>query len=76
MGLDELYLIARAFVPHAAFPEIRPPASDTCSYVVKNAVAVAVADFPVSKLQETGVWSRIEAGDARARTRAAVALDP
>ena len=57
LGMDELYLIARAFVPDVAFPEMHPAESEA-GHVSRYPSSFLVADSAIATLTDTGVWSR------------------
>ena len=57
-GMDELYLIIKAFVPGASFPELRPHGIDGCEQVARQYYSYPVFDSEVSILKRSGVWSR------------------
>jgi hypothetical protein len=57
-GMDEVYLIAKAFVPHVAFPEMRPTGADECDQVVRQYHSHPILNTQVAALKRSGVWSR------------------
>ena len=57
-GMDELYLIAKAFVPHVVFPEMRPTGADECDQVGRQYHSHPIPNAPVAALKRSGVWSR------------------
>ena len=57
-GMDELYLIIKAFLPEASFPELRPHAIDGCEQVARQYYSYPIFDSEVSILKRSGVWSR------------------
>jgi hypothetical protein len=57
MGLDELYLIARAFVPHVDFPACAPAAAERADRVSRYFSAQPINDAHVTTLARTGRWS-------------------
>ena len=57
-GMDELYLIIKAFVPGASFPELRPHGIDGCEQVARQYYSYPVFNSEVSILKRSGVWSR------------------
>ena len=58
MGMDEIYLITRHFVPGVPFPQMRPPGCDACNHVIRDVVAIPISDATVRALKETGTWTR------------------
>jgi hypothetical protein len=57
MGLDELYLIARHFVPSASFPERCPAKPDLCDQITKHVTASPIPKEPAAVLKSSGIWS-------------------
>ena len=57
-GTDELSLIINAFVPHIAFPEMRPAGADECDQVVRQYHSHPILNAQVAALKRSGVWSR------------------
>jgi len=58
MGFDELYLIARAYVPHVHFPACELADADRPHRLTRYFSAQAVDDAKVAALARTGRWSR------------------
>jgi hypothetical protein len=58
MGLDEIYLIARAFVPHVDFPAREIAETDRPDRIIRYYSAHPVNDAQVTALTRAGVWSR------------------
>jgi carbamoyl-phosphate synthase large subunit len=57
-GVDELYLIVKAFVPDASIPELSPLGSDGCEQVIRQYYSYRISDSEVAMLKQSGVWSR------------------
>ena len=57
LGMDELYLIARAFVPEVSFPELHPSASERSDHISKFLTVYAIPHSHVETLKTAGVWS-------------------
>lgn len=57
-GVDELHLIAKAFVPGVPFPELRPLGAEECTQLVRQYYTHPVRDTDVSALLQTGYWAR------------------
>jgi carbamoyl-phosphate synthase large subunit len=58
MGLDELFLIARAFVPHVDFPASAIAETAQPDRIIRAYSAHPVNDAQVTTLTRAGVWSR------------------
>jgi carbamoyl-phosphate synthase large subunit len=57
-GIDELYLIIKAFVPGTSFPELRPQCADEQCQIVRHYCSYPVFESMVSTLKRSDVWSR------------------
>ena len=57
LGMDELYLIARDFVPDAAFPEMRLAESDRPGRVGRHDATYLVSERAAATLTSAGTWS-------------------
>lgn len=57
-GSDEIYHVINAFVPSAAFPELRPHGIDSFEHIVRQYYSYPLVASDVSTLQRSGVWSR------------------
>jgi carbamoyl-phosphate synthase large subunit len=58
MGFDEIYLIARAFVPHVDFPACECANKDLPDRIARYYSAQSVDDSNAAALTRTGCWSR------------------
>ena len=61
LGMDELYLIVRDFVPGVSFPEMHPAENERSDHVSKHLSTFLVPDTAIATLTGTGVWSRSDA---------------
>ena len=59
LGLDELFLIARDFVPGAVFPEASLSPGRRGDRVIKRYLAYPLAEEAVGAMRNSGVWSRV-----------------
>jgi carbamoyl-phosphate synthase large subunit len=57
-GIDELYLISKAFVPGTSFPERRPLSADEPCQIIRLYGSYPIAESIVATLRQSGVWSR------------------
>lgn len=58
LGLDEIYLIVRDFVPGVVFPELHPCENDRIEQVIKRYLAYPISASAVATLRSSGVWCR------------------
>ena len=57
LGMDELYLIAHAFAPHAAFPQMHVPETDRPGRVGRHDAIYLVCARAIASLERTRTWS-------------------